>query len=691
MVSRWSEREAARFVERHAEWGAEVAQRVYSARLLGSEPGLVLHGGGNVSVEAQHVDLFGQVCPSIHVKASGHDLATIGPEGLTGLDLDRLRRLGSLEALSDEQMFAEIRRSQHDPEAPLPSLETLLHAWIPGRFVDHTHPDAVLALTNRVDGDALAAEVLGAVVVPYVKPGFALAKVALAALHGHPEARLLVLSGHGMLTWGATAEASYHATIDAVSRAEAHLSPRPRVRHTDPQVARDRLVRVAPVLRGLLAEPTGDPDRPWRPPVLSLDSSAAVLDVVDGAQGEALVRSPVLTTDHLVRTRPTPAWVDAPAWDEPAKLHEQLGQAIAGWSTDYRAYLDRHRDRMPPGVAPLPDIPRVVALPGGGLVCAGVDAREAAVVREISSQTLATKARVGPTYRGLDEHHLFDMEYRAVQHAKLAVSAGALSGRIALITGAAGAIGAGIAQVLLEHGAHVALTDLPGEHLDGAVAELEAHHPTRVCGIPLDVTDEHSVAAGFAAATHRWGGVDLVVPNAGLALVCSLEQMDLAAFRRLERVNVEGTLLVVREASRLLRSQGIGGDVVVISTKNVFAPGARFGAYSATKAAAHQVARIASLELAPIDVRVNMVAPDAVFSHGARRSGLWDEVGPDRMRARGLDEQGLEAYYRDRNLLKAAVTARHVGRAVLFFATRQTPTTGATLPVDGGLPDSTPR
>jgi NAD(P)-dependent dehydrogenase (short-subunit alcohol dehydrogenase family) len=199
------------------------------------------------------------------------------------------------------------------------------------------------------------------------------------------------------------------------------------------------------------------------------------------------------------------------------------------------------------------------------------------------------------------------------------------------------------------------------------------------------------VAAGFAAVARAWSGVDLVVVNAGLAHVSTLEEMDPEAFRRLERVNVEGTLLVLREAARLLRRQGTGGDVVLVSTKNVFAPGASFGAYSATKAAAHQLARIASLELAPLDVRVNMVAPDAVFGHGDRRSGLWAAVGPDRMRARGLDEEGLEAYYRDRNLLKARVTARHVGRAVLFFAARQTPTTGATLPVDGGLPDATPR
>jgi NAD(P)-dependent dehydrogenase (short-subunit alcohol dehydrogenase family) len=229
------------------------------------------------------------------------------------------------------------------------------------------------------------------------------------------------------------------------------------------------------------------------------------------------------------------------------------------------------------------------------------------------------------------------------------------------------------------------------EGLQALCAELAAGREGRVRGVRMDVTDPASVAAGFAETAAAWGGVDVVIANAGIAMVASLVEMDPEQFRRLERVNVEGTLHTLAEAGRRLALQGTGGDIVLVSTKNVFAPGAQFGAYSATKAAAHQLARIASLELAPLDVRVNMVSPDAVFGDAARRSGLWATVGPSRMKARGLDEKGLEEYYRGRNLLKARVTARHVANAVLFFVLRQTPTTGATLPVDGGLPDSTPR
>ena len=210
-------------------------------------------------------------------------------------------------------------------------------------------------------------------------------------------------------------------------------------------------------------------------------------------------------------------------------------------------------------------------------------------------------------------------------------------------------------------------------------------------GVPLDVTDPVSVAEGFRTVARAWGGVDLVILNAGAAHVSALTEMHLESFRKLQKINVEGNLLMLAESARHFKLQGTGGDIVLISTKNVFAPGARFGAYSATKAAGHQLARIASQEFAGMDVRVNMVAPDAVFSHGARKSGLWTEIGPERMAARGLSPEGLEEYYRNRNLLKARVTAQHVAKAVLYFATRQSPTTGATIPIDGGLPDATPR
>lgn len=367
----------------------------------------------------------------------------------------------------------------------------------------------------------------------------------------------------------------------------------------------DAIARVAPVLRGLLAEPTGDEDQPFQPVILkSLAGNGKSRDV--------------LQLDPLK------------AGQSDEELRSRLAASLQNYKTKHKAR------------------PEVVSLPKAG-----------------TFQVVKPKAAAG-----------FDPR---------------LVGRTALVTGAAGAIGYGICRGLLERGCHIAITDLPGKKLESFVAEFLKRDAERVIGVPMDVTNSKSVANAFAKISATWGGVDIVVLNAGLALACPLVEIDLEAFRRLERVNVEGTLLVLAEAGRHFARQNTGGDVILISTKNVFAPGAGFGAYSATKAAAHQLARIASLEFAPLGVRVNMVAPDAVFSGGAHKSGLWAEVGPGRMKARGLDEKGLEEYYRNRNLLKAKVTAEHVANAVLFFATRQTPTTGACIPVDGGLPDATPR
>ncbi len=701
MKSRWSDTEANRFVNEYApRWGQDLALRTYSTRLLGGEPSLVLHGGGNTSVKGQHTNLLGQKLAAVYVKASGHDMAVIEPAGLPGADLQYLRQLRALAQLSDEAMVEEFRTHLFDSRAATPSIETLGHAFLPPKFIDHTHADAILALTNQPDGEKLVQEALGegVIVIQYVRPGFQLAKGAAAAFDAHPGAKAMVWMRHGLVTWGSTARESYETMIEMVTKAEAllaHRASRPltvQVR-TTPAQAQERLIHVAPCLRGLLAQPSGDSDRPYQRVVLQALTNDEVLNFVDSDRGRELALTPPITSDHLIRTKPWPLWIDGPAYDDAAQLREQISKALEHYKAEYQAYLQRHAAEMPRGVAAFDPLPRVVLLPGLGALCAGKDVRAATIARDITAHTLRVKAQIAAmgAYQGLPEEDLFDMEYYSLQHAKLRRDEPPLGREVAIITGAAGAIGSAIAEALLEQDCHVAVTDLPGQALDQLAAELKQNFGARVTGVPLDVTDPASVRQAFEIVIQTWGGVDLVIINAGVALVSSLEAMNLESFRKLERVNTEGTLLMLSAAGQHFRLQGTGGDIILVSTKNVFAPGAKFGAYSATKAASHQLARIASLEMAEIGVRVNMVAPDAVFSHGGRKSGLWAEVGPDRMRARGLDEKGLEEYYRSRNLLKAAVTARHVARAVLFFATRQTPTTGATLPVDGGLPDATPR
>ncbi len=709
MRSRWVQAEADRFVEQYAgAWGEDVALRTYSARLLGADRALVLHGGGNTSVKGTYTTIVGEHRPALYMKASGADMATIDPAAHLPLDLAALRTLRVLDDLDDVTMARELRArvfpiATGSGAAPsrTPSIETLVHAFLPGRFIDHTHADAVLALTNQPDGDRLVREALGddVIVISYIAPGFALARAAIDAFERTPGARAFVWSRHGIVTWGGTARASYEAMIDLVSKAERSVESRyASVRHvaapTQTATASERVGLVAPLLRGLLAAKTGDADRPYRRVVIQPLVTPEALAFVDADLARDIALTPPLTADHLIRTKAWPAWVEAPDYENPIRLEEQLAAAVHEFAKQYEAYVARHASLMPAGMEPFDPLPRVVLLPGLGALCAGHDLEASTIARDITAQTIDVKARVAAfgRYDGLAEADLFKMEYRPFQHAKLeGRGAGELAGEIALVTGAAGAIGSGVCRELLEHGCLVAATDLPGAALDGLVFELAAQFGPRVVGVPLDVTDSHSVTSAFRAIAATWGGVDLVIVNAGIAHVASLDEMELEAFRRLERVNIEGTLLVLAESARHFKIQGTGGDIVLVSTKNVFAPGAKFGAYSATKAAAHQLGRIASLEMADLDVRVNMVSPDAVFSAGGRKSGLWAEVGPDRMRARGLDEAGLEAYYRSRNLLKAGVTAKHVANAVMFFATRQTPTTGSTIPVDGGLPDATPR
>ncbi len=702
MKNRWSKDKAFKFITKYGKkWGENLALRTYASRLIGEKKELVLHGGGNTSVKGTFTNILDKNIPAIFIKASGHDLANIEPEGHSGLDLDYLQQLRTLSELSDENMVNELLTHRLNAQAAPPSIETLMHTFIPRKYIDHTHADAILTLTNRINGGKTVRDALGKdiIILEYVKPGFSLAKAAAEAFEASPTSKGMVLMKHGLLTWGETARESYERTIELVTKAEKYLTRKgtgsPKVRIATSQTdAKKRYLKVAPILRGLLAIPTKNVDCPFKRFIIRPLITKELLNLVDSDRGKEIALTPPLTADHLIRTKALPLWIDVPQYDDDNKLRKQISTAIIKYAKRYDAYFERHSKKIKTGLNRFDSMPRIILIPGLGAICSGKDVVEAEIVRDIIVQTLSAKTKIATMgkYEGLSEDHLFDMEYFILQHSKLDWKDELpLQRSVALVTGAAGAIGTGICQELLKNGCHVAATDLSGNNLNSLVDELKPNYGERIIGVPLDVTVPKSVVKGLNQVIHAWGGIDLMIVNAGIAHVSSLADMDPNDFRKLEQVNIEGTLHILSEASRFFKIQGTGGDIVFVSTKNVFAPGAKFGAYSATKAAAHQLARIASLELAEIDVRVNMVSPDAVFAHGKRKSGLWAEVGPDRMRARGLDEKGLEEYYRKRNLLKAKVTATHVAKAVLYFATRQTPTTGATIPVDGGIPDSTPR
>jgi rhamnose utilization protein RhaD (predicted bifunctional aldolase and dehydrogenase)/NAD(P)-dependent dehydrogenase (short-subunit alcohol dehydrogenase family) len=702
MQTSWKKSEAERIKNEFGlHSGNDLAMCTYVSRLIGREADLVLHGGGNTSVKTLIPNIFGDQCSTIFVKASGFDLAKIAPDGFSAIDLERAKRLRSLPELSQDEMNKQLRIHLLDPNAPMPSVEAFLHAFIPAKFIVHTHPATILGLTNQPDALRVVNEVFGNDVlsVPYIRAGFGLAKQAADAFDQNPKANGMILLQHGLVTWGETAEEAYEATINLVNKAEQYWRDQTHTAQISSFKAsfkdeENRYVEFAPLLRGLLAEKSNDPDHPHRRFILLPLITPEVIDFMNHPNAQKLAASAPLTPDHLVRTKARPLFIANPAYDDAAKFKEHVRTALKDYQEQYNAYFERHSHRLAPGAVRFDALPRVLLLPGIGAVCAGVNERAAIIARDITEQSISVKrwfALSDLKYQGIEEDHLFDMEYLLMQQAKVSTKTLPLERQVALVTGAVGAMGLGITEALLQNGCHVAVTDLAGENLEKAAADLESRYPHQVFTTAMDVTDTKSIEDGFKNVIRKWGGIDLIIINAGIAMVSSLSEMDLDAFRRLEKVNVEGTMLLLREASRLFQLQETGGDVILISTKNVFAPGAKFGAYSATKAASHQLARIASLEFAELDVRVNMVAPDAVFSHGQTKSGLWAEVGPDRMKARGLDEAGLEEYYRNRNLLKSKITSEHVARAVLFFATRQTPTTGATLPVDGGLPDATPR
>ena len=701
MHNQWKKQEATQLEKQLQHHGKDLAHCIYASRLLGKERDLVLHGGGNSSVKSEKQDLFGNPQSLLFVKASGFDLEEIQPVAFPALDLDRMRRFQNVTDLSQEEMLRQMRLSMLNPDDPVPSVEGFLHAFIPSKYVFHTHPTFLLALTNQPDGEAAVKKVLenNISIVPYIRAGFGLALQAGKSFQAQPDAEGMVLLQHGLVTWGETAEEAYSATIRIVTKAEEYWSKlqtsAPRSHSaSSTEEAWQRYTSIAPVVRGMFAEKTDNKDQPFRRFILSPCITEEVLEFLERQGAKKIALSAPLTPDHLIRTKAFPLFIETPDYADLDKLKQQLESAFEEYRIEYEAYFKRHTHRLE-GAAPRVDSkPRVILLPGIGAICAGIDEKSAIIARDITQQSITVKrtfTSTGHEYRGIEEEHLFEMEYLLMQQAKIARREPPLQRQVALITGAAGAIGTGITEAFLENGCHVAVTDLPGEMLDRTAENFRKRYEHQVLPVAMDVTDQNSVENAFQEVVRRWGGIDVVVVNAGVAMVSALAEMDVSRFRRLEQVNVDGTLIVLRESARLFQKQATGGDIVLISTKNVFAPGAKFGAYSATKAAAHQLARIASLEFADFGVRVNMVAPDAVFSHAGTKSGLWSEVGPDRMKARGLDEAGLEDYYRNRNLLKTAVTAEHVARAVLFFVTRQTPTTGATIPVDGGLPDATPR
>jgi rhamnulose-1-phosphate aldolase/alcohol dehydrogenase len=667
---------------------------VHASRLVGAETSLAVWGGGNTSIKVTEPDLRGRPVRVLRVKGSGSDLKSVSRKDFPGVRLDDVLPLLEREDMGDQEMVDYLARCLQEPTSPRPSIETLLHGFLPFEAVIHTHADAIVALTNTERGGDTVRAVFGkdTVSLPYRRPGFRLSVEVAGAVRAHPGASGVVLEKHGLITWGGTLKEAYLATIDLVSRAEAHLEGAARGRRVfgpptvaDPDAARRRAVAeaVAPVLRGLLGRE--------RRVLLRFDDGADVRELASAPEAAALTRVGPATPDHTIYSKRLPCFVPLADPGSPEAVIAALRPAVEAFARDYTAYFEAHRFE---GAALLDPYPRVVLLPGLGMFTSGKDARTAAIVADIYRHTawvLRAASGIG-CYVSLTPAEAFGVEYWPLELYKLTLAPPEqeLARRVALVTGAAGGIGRAVARRLARQGAHVVVADLDGAgaaHVADEIAKEAGPH--RAVGVAMDVTSEAGVEAGLRAAIGAYGGLDVVVSNAGIAHSASLDRMALSDWERSFAVNATGHFLVTRAALRVLRAQALGGSLVYVATKNVMAPGKDFAAYSAAKAAEAQLAKVAAIEGGPHGIRANIVNPDAVF----RDSGLWSqEVRRERARAQGIGVEELEAFYRKRNLLGVAVEPEDVAEAVLFLASdRSAKTTGCTLTVDGGLREAFPR
>jgi rhamnose utilization protein RhaD (predicted bifunctional aldolase and dehydrogenase)/NAD(P)-dependent dehydrogenase (short-subunit alcohol dehydrogenase family) len=649
----WNSDEAARC-------RGELALRVYSSQLLGRDPSLVLHGGGNTSVKLREVNVLGETLDILYVKGSGWDLATIREPGFAPVRLDHLLKLATLDSLSDPQMVSELATHVVRAGAPAPSVEAILHAILPYPYVDHTHADALLAVTDTADGAQRIRDIYGddVVLIPYVMPGFDLARLCAQEFPRQVHAGTLgmVLLNHGIFSFGSSAQESYERMIDLVARAQAYLETR-RAWNLAPAAAAAAVQNAArqdmAQLRREISACAG------YPLVFAIHGDAKFLAFAQRADLAQISQQGPATPDHVMRTKRVP----------------MLGRDVGAYAAAYRDYFARQSARARGPKTMLDAAPRVVLDPGFGLGCAGRSAREAQIVRDIYSHTidviLAATALGG--YRALPEQDIFDVEYWDLEQAKLQKTGAPrpFAGEVALVTGAASGIGKACVGSLLARGAAVIALDINPE-----VATMFPQ--PEVLGLHCDVTVADEIARALDRGVGAFGGLDLLVLNAGVfpggQSVAHLADDE---WRRVMQVNLDANLALLRETYPLLKLALRGGRVVIIGSKNVPAPGPGAAAYSASKAALTQLARVVALEWGADGIRVNTLHPNAVFD-----TGIWsDEVVAQRARHYGL----TVAEYKTNNVLKVEICSRDVAElAAEMCGSLFDKTTGAQLPVDGG-------
>ncbi|MGC2414008.1 MAG: bifunctional aldolase/short-chain dehydrogenase [Stellaceae bacterium] len=684
MRSLWSQGAAEAMVAHYGEAGVgrDLALRVYTSRLLGGDPRLVLHGGGNISVKTVLPDLVGEPAPVLCVKGSGWDMATIEPPGLPAVRLAPIQKLRARDALSDEDMVKIQRANLIDPGAPNPSVETLLHAFLPHKFVDHTHASAVLSLADQPDAAERCADLYGPRVgiVPYIMPGFLLAKAAAEVFEEDPAVEGLVLIKHGVFSFGETAREAYERMIAIVSRAEERLAQGRKKMFVPAKLpaALAGAAEIAPILRGICALP--DPTIPgnYKRFVLDFRGGPAILDFVNGAELPRYGLAGVATPDHTIRTKNYPLIVPPPEQGQLDQFATAARDALGQFIADYHAYFARHNAASAVKRRELDAIPRVILVPGLGLFGLGHSATEAAVAADLAESWVATvtDAEAVGTFESLSEAELFEIEYWPLEQAKLGTVAEApLSGQVAVVTGGVGTIGLATARALRAAGAEIALFDREGTDLKGAAQSLGGF------GMVCDVTKRDEVAPAFDCVAQRFGGVDIVVSNAGAAWQGRIGEVSEATLRESFELNFFAHQAVAQSAVRVMLAQGTGGVLLFNVSKQAVNPGPGFGPYGMPKAATLALMRQYALEYGAAGIRANAVNAD-----GIRGGLLTDEMIARRAEAYGLSE----ASYMSRNLLGRSVSAEDVAQAFVALAIARN-TTASFTTVDGGNIAAAPR